>query len=205
MARPYKSGLDYFPLDTVFDTKMELIQAEFGVTGLMVVIMLWQKIYSEHGYYCEWTDEVALLFARKMGLGGNVVSEIIRACIKRGIFDKRLYKQYSILTSKGVQKRYFAITSRRIGVSVKDEYLLVSYTPKTENVCNNEVNVCKNEVNDAHNAQSKVNKRESKVNDIKQKPYEKASYTYRKNAFSDYASDGYFNDFDIMNAQMEQK
>ena len=90
MARPTKSGIDYFPLDTVLDTKFELIEAEFGLTGFAVVVKLFQKIYGEQGYYCEWTDEVALLFAHKCG-GGNAVSEIVSASIKRGIFDKGMY------------------------------------------------------------------------------------------------------------------
>ena len=44
MARPLKDGVDYFPLDTVLDTKFELIEAEYGLTGFAVVVKLLQKI-----------------------------------------------------------------------------------------------------------------------------------------------------------------
>lgn len=199
MARPCKQGLDYFPLDTVFDTKMELIQAEFGLVGVMVVVMLWQKIYAEHGYYCEWTDEVALLFAKKNNISGNAVSEIIKACIRRGIFDKKMYEKHSILTSKGVQERYFEATVRRVSLNVKSEYLLVSYCQKAENACTNPVNADINEVAGDINKQSKVNKKENKVYESKEKVLPKA----KKNHFSDYASDGYLNDFDMMENQMK--
>ena len=74
MARPIKVGLDYFPLDCVLDDKIELIEAEFGLSGFAIIIKLYQKIYAEQGYYCNFSSEVALLFARKNGVGGNVAS-----------------------------------------------------------------------------------------------------------------------------------
>ena len=40
-----KSGIDYFPLDVSMDAKMELIEAEFGLTGFGVVVHLLQEIY----------------------------------------------------------------------------------------------------------------------------------------------------------------
>lgn len=136
-----KEGLDFFPLDTVLDDKFGLIEAEFGLTGFAVVVKLLQKIYGERGYYCEWTKEVALLFARKIGLGGSVVSEIVSASIKRGIFDKDLYDKYGILTSNGIQKRYFEAVSRRKKVTVDQRYLLGDYGHFSENVNKNEKNV----------------------------------------------------------------
>ena len=55
-----KSGLEYFPLDVHLDEKFELIEAEFGLTGFAVIVKLFQRIYGGQGYYCEWTNEVAL-------------------------------------------------------------------------------------------------------------------------------------------------
>ena len=80
-----KSGLDFFPLDVCLDKKFELIEAEYGLTGFGVIVHLLQEIYGKEGYYIEWTEEVALLFARKVGLGGGVVSEIIEASVRRGM------------------------------------------------------------------------------------------------------------------------
>ncbi len=166
MARPIKSGVDYFPLDTVLDTKFELIEAEFGLTGFAIVVKLFQKIYGEQGYYCEWTNEVALLFSHKCG-GGNVVSEIVSAAIKRGIFDKNMYDKYSILTSKGIQERYFEAVNRRVQVNVKKEYLLISDTILSENVNINSINVNINTENVDRNTQ--IKEKESKVNESKGK------------------------------------
>lgn len=128
------NGINYFPLDVHLDDKFELIEAEFGLTGFAVVVKIFQKIYGSQGYYCEWTNDVALLFSKNIGLGCSAVSEIVRASIKRGIFDKTLYDKYSVLTSKGIQTRYFEVVNRRKKVEVKKEYLLIKLDQKTKNV-----------------------------------------------------------------------
>lgn len=164
MARPYSEGrLQYFPLDCVFNDAMKLLEAEFGLTAFAVVVKLWQKIYSGRGYYCEWTKEVALVFSREIGVGANVVSEILQSAFKRGIFDRNLFDKYSILTSDGIQKRYFEAVKRRKQILVDERFLLVSVAQNGINACNNEVNVYNNSVNADINSQSKVN--ESKVNE----------------------------------------
>ena len=129
-----KSGIDYFPLDVTLNAKFELIEAEFGLTGFGVVVHLLQEIYGMAGYYIEWTEEVALLFARKLGLGGSVVSEIIEASVRRGMFDKEKYDKYRVLTSRGIQKRYFEAVSRRKVLEVDESILLVNVTQICKNV-----------------------------------------------------------------------
>lgn len=120
-----KSGLDFFPLDVCLDRKFELIEAEYGLTGFGVIVHLLQEIYGKEGYYIEWTEEVALLFARRIGLGGSVVSEIVEASVRRGMFDKEIYDKYRCLTSRGIQKRYFEAVSRRKSLEVDYNILLV--------------------------------------------------------------------------------
>ena len=144
VARPIKTGVDFFPLDVHMDDSIELIEAEFGLEGFAIVVKLWQKIYAERGYYCEWNDEVALLFAKKIGAGGNVVSEIVNAAIRRGIFNDELFNRYGILTSFGIQTRYFEITSRRTKVDVDKRYLLVSVPENGVSVTKTGVSVYRN-------------------------------------------------------------
>ncbi|MBQ8301022.1 MAG: DUF4373 domain-containing protein [Clostridia bacterium] len=143
------SGIPYFPLDVHLDDKFELIEAEFGLTGFAVVVKLLQRIYGGQGYYCEWTNDVALLFGKKLGLGGNAVSEIVSASVKRGIFDSGLYDKYHILTSKGIQKRYFEAVSRRKKVDVKKQYLLIKVDQlyKNVNILSENVNILSENVN----------------------------------------------------------
>ncbi len=165
MARPVKDGVDYFPLSVVLGDKMALIEAEFGLNGFAVIVKLWQKIYAERGYYCEWTNEVALLFSRSVGLGVNVVSEIVAASIRRGIFDNDIFEKYSVLTSDRIQENYFSAINRRKEVSIKKEYLLVDIHKIISNVNINLINVGNNSENVSNNTQSKV--KEIKVNKTK--------------------------------------
>jgi len=143
------SGIPYFPLDVHLDDKFELIEAEFGLTGFAVVVKLLQRIYGGQGYYCEWTNDVALLFGKKLGLGGNAVSEIVSASVKRGIFDSGLYDKYHILTSKGIQKRYFEAVSRRKKVDAKKQYLLIKVDQlyKNVNILSENVNILSENAN----------------------------------------------------------
>lgn len=128
------SGIPYFPLDVELDDKVKLIEAEFGLKGFAVVIKLFQKIYGGQGYYCEMTNEIVLLFSQSVGLNSNAVYAILGAAIKRGIFDKTLYDKYQILTSRGIQKRYFEAVTRRKNVEVKSEYLLFNASKISSNV-----------------------------------------------------------------------
>lgn len=143
------NGINYFSLNVHLDDKFELIEAEFGLKGFAIVVKLFQKIYGQQGYYCEWTEDVALLFGKNVGLGGDAVSEIVRAAIKRGIFDSELYDKYQILTSRGIQERYFEAVSRRKEVEVRKEYLLIKVDQIYKNVriLNENVNISSKNVN----------------------------------------------------------
>ena len=172
MPRPQKAGVEYFPLDVENDDKLDLIEAEFGLTGFAVIVKLYQRIY-KLGYYCEWNDEVALRFGRRLGTGGKAVSEIVAAEIRRSLFDEEIYRKYGVLTSRGIQKRYFEIVARRKNVEVEQRYLLVSrdLIPVNVNIMYAEtpVNVNTMQAETPENAyrstQSKV--KESKVKESK--------------------------------------
>lgn len=166
-----KSGIDYFPLDVTLDVKFELIEAEFGLTGFGVIVHLLQEIYGKAGYYIEWTEEVALLFARKIGLGGSVVSEIVEASVRRGMFDKEKYERFRVLTSKGIQKRYFEAVSRRKVLEVDYNILLVDAAQILPNVDirAKNVNILSENVDIANQSKVKESKvKERKVNAVSQ-------------------------------------
>lgn len=155
---PEKTNLDWFKLDCKMDDKVELIEAEFGLQAFAIVVRLWQKIYGGEGYYCDWNEDVALVFAKKNNVGAKVVSEIVLASIKRGIFDKGMYDKYGILTSHGIQSRYFEAAGRRKCEKIKSIYLLREHTQNLENI-----NISAPNVNiSAPNADSSAQRREDK-------------------------------------------
>ena len=164
MARPQKEGIDYFPIDCQFSDEVKLIQAEFGLIGLGILVRLWQKIYGGKGFYTKWDDDVALVFASECGVGVSVVKEVVSACLRRGIFNRQKHDQYKVLTSEGIQERYAEATDRRTSQKIDGRYLLIA-TPKNWVIDdNNSINVDNNSENANDNPQSKVNK--SKLNNI---------------------------------------
>ncbi len=164
-GRPTKAGLDYFELDCHMDEKVKLIQAEFGLKGFAVVVKLYQQIYGQNGYYCEWNDDMLLLFMSENGVpcdSKNFIREIVVACIRRNIFSEELFKKYGILTSSGVQKRYLNATSRRESVELKKEYLLISVGKNNNNVNINSISADRNSINVSRNSQSRVKESKGK-------------------------------------------
>ena len=171
MARPCKTGLDFFSFDCVLDDKLRLIEAEFGSKGFTVVVKLWSNIYRDKGYYCEWNDDLMLLFATDevTDCGVNLVKEIVFACIRRNIFSKELYEKYHILTSRGIQKRYAMATAERKRVDWKKEYLLIDIPKNSVISADNSINPPNNSINPPNNPQSKgkeSKRKKSKGNNI---------------------------------------
>ena len=151
MARPIKTGIDYFPFDVDFfdDDKIMLIESEFGMKGGYIAVRLLCKIYKE-GYYYKWGTDECLLFARALGadaVSKGLIDEVIQCMVRRGFFDKKLFEQYKILTSYGIQKRYFEATKRYKKIDVFSEYLLIVDT--------NSINANINSINVNTNATKK--------------------------------------------------
>ena len=137
LARPKKQGLDYFPLDVNIDNKIEIIESKYGILGFGFIIRLFQKIYA-NGYYLEWSQYSALLLKKEIGMSEDDIDEFISFCLEINIFDKTLYSKYNILTSRGIQKRYFTVCKRRKEIEVVKNYLLIKPEEYGVNVDNNE-------------------------------------------------------------------
>jgi hypothetical protein len=135
MGRPLKDGLDYFPLDTKNDDKLDLMEAKYGIVGYAVIIKLWSHIYKEFGYYYPWGEREQLLFSHRINVDINRVNAIIEHAIKIGIFDKSKASM-GVLTSRGIQKRYIEATKRRHEISFYTNLLLVNVNIIPVNVSN---------------------------------------------------------------------
>ena len=144
-------GISYYPMDVNFldDTKFGFIDAKFGAEGVVIILRLWQLIYNDKGYYCEWDEDQAVLFARRYGYGkkGNEVQSIVEEALKRGIFNKTMYDQFGILTSRRIQDVYREAVKRRSSCEIKSEYNLISTTSGTKNCMQKEENCMQKEEN----------------------------------------------------------
>lgn len=165
-----KVGIESFLLDCHTNDNMAEIEAAYGIKGFAVIVKLWQKIYSDKGYYCEWIERSPLLFLSQWfggnsGVDLNLINQVVNYAIKIGIFNESMFNEYAILTSERIQRQYFDVVKRRTEIEVIDEYLLVSVANFKGNVNIIEKNVCRNEKNVCRNSTSKV--KESKVNKSK--------------------------------------
>ena len=163
MSRKTKIGLDYFPHDCIPDDSLEYIIALHKSNGYFVYFRLLEKIYNEYGYYMPADDKTLALFVSKKGLNVdiNVVKSIINDCLCEHLFDKCIHDKYKMLTSKGIQSRFFEAIKRRKEIEIINEYILIDNVDiLLQNVTIKWINVDKS-------TQSKV--KESKVKKSKEK------------------------------------
>ncbi|MBA4274052.1 MAG: hypothetical protein C0436_00200 [Alphaproteobacteria bacterium] len=105
MGRPKKVGLDYFSLDTNWDTAMRLLKAKHGLLGIGCMVELYKTIYYE-GYFITWDADSKLLFSVEHHIEISLLDQIVQEAVDRDMFDADMLKTYHILTSRGIQKRW---------------------------------------------------------------------------------------------------
>lgn len=158
MARPTKQGLDYFPLDVGFlqNVKVRRIMRACGIQSIPVLISLLANTYCDEGYFLRWDSDMPFLIADELGVSEGAVTAVVDKATQVGFFNANMYEKYGVLTSDGIQKRFFEATARRTSVRYDARFLLINVSDYK-----NVVNVYKNSINDDDNQQSKV--KESKV------------------------------------------
>ena len=116
MARPRKTGLEYFPHDTdaANDDKVQALMYSHGIEGYGLYFMLLERTYrSENGKLpiSKFADKIGLL--RLTGLTIEKFDEIVASAIEVGCFDRTAYKTEGCLTSNGILKRIASINKLR--------------------------------------------------------------------------------------------
>jgi len=108
------------------DRKMDKLLDAQGWLGFSIYFYICQKAYGDEGYFYIWSDDSDAAIARRMGAGirSGTVKATVEACLRCGLFDKRLFAQ-GVLTSRGMQKRYaIAIAKRRVRSAIREYWLL---------------------------------------------------------------------------------
>ncbi len=106
MARPNKTGLDYFPFDVDFfeDEKIEAISGEFGMKGELATIKLLCAVYN-NGYFAVWNNLLKMkLLKRLPGISIDLLDQIVNRLVQWGFFEKSLFDSDMVLTSNGILK-----------------------------------------------------------------------------------------------------
>ena len=164
MSRKPKVGIDYFShdVDMLQDIKVKLVKAKYGLIGYAVYLRLLEETYRDCGYYVKIDDNFNILFSDENNIPLNDYILILNDCINNGLFDKKLYDAYNILTSCRIQINYCAATERRKEIGFISEYLLIDtskyYNHEKVNVNIYPINADINSINPCKSTQSKVKK-----------------------------------------------
>jgi hypothetical protein len=130
-GRPLKESLDFSGWDVnIFDNdpKIDKLMDAQGCVGFVIYFYMCQKAYGSNGYYYSWCYDDSATTARKIGggAGAQSVEETVRYCLQIGLFDKRLFDGWKILTNEDIQKRYRQVAVTRTGNKVIKEYWLLN-------------------------------------------------------------------------------
>ena len=175
MPRPYKIGLDYFPLDTDFfmNKKTKSLRRAHDSIGVLAELNLMCRVY-RNGYYYKFDDlnelsmdiaeEIASNQLRKVAAG---VTETINYLVERGILDEELFKR-GIISGVALQEQYVISAYKAKRKIEMDVHCLVDVNDViSKNKVNSEetqVNSEETQVNSEEGTQIKVNKSNSKKN-----------------------------------------
>ena len=147
MARPPKEGIDYAGWDvSIFDSdeKIDALIDSQGIAGFTVYFYLCQKAYGTRGYYLSWGSSQAASVSRRLGKGCSaaLVESVVEKCLQICLFDRELFALHGILTSQGIQRRYWAVKKDRSRNEPPTEYWLLGdetskktegFIPNTQN------------------------------------------------------------------------
>lgn len=187
MARPLKSGFDYFPFDVGFfrSLKIRATIGRFGKGGALLYIYLLALIYDENGYYINYNDDLIDIAAADLQMRPEEIGQVINFFCKRSLFDNKLFTTDKVLTSAGIQKRYQLMAKKRAKnnkVTVNEKFWILD-----ENETQSFIQVRlisdkskkyngyseKNSFNSPKNNTKKSKEKESKVNKSNENPTEK--------------------------------
>jgi hypothetical protein len=113
MPRPYKIGLDYFPLDTDFFTnkKTKSLRRAHDSIGVLTYLNLMCRVY-RNGYYYKFDDleELSMDIAEEIASNqlrrvASSVTETINYLVGRGILDEGLFER-GIISGVAMQEQY---------------------------------------------------------------------------------------------------
>ena len=136
MARPNSEGVGYFPKDVGFyrDDKIKLLRAEFGAKGMYLLDYILCELYEKDGYFMKWDERKCYLVSDGAGCGCNpsFVEEVVVGSVRCEVFDKRVFDEYGVLTSAGIQRRFVRMLKGREYVRLIKEYFVLDVNDKKD-------------------------------------------------------------------------
>lgn len=141
MGRKAEPGISYYQMNCghTRNKKIRLLINDCGGNGYWVWQCILDEAYETKGYYFDNNqDELEIFASDKCKLSLDLVKKVIDCCLRRGLFDKRLYDECGILTSDRMQTLYLEATAerRRKGTEVElaEDFLLIKLPENYQNL-----------------------------------------------------------------------
>ena len=133
MARPLKSGLNYFPHDTdaVNDDKLQSLMALHGAEGYAFYFILLERIFrTENGRITIGTQAEKAGLAKVIGISLKKFEAILSTAIDVKCFCPEVFRMENSLTSIGIQKRLETVKHLREKERIRKENTKDKYKDK---------------------------------------------------------------------------
>ena len=135
VGRNGKIGLDYFSHSTKPSEEEDILFSSQGLEGKGLYYTIQEKIF-ENGYFFK-LDNIRTQKILSYGIDKNYLSNFLQIAFDLEIYDKNLFEEHQILTSKQIQLDYLFACKRRKTVNFISEYFLLR-KQEIENLNNKE-------------------------------------------------------------------
>lgn len=115
MARPRKSGLDFFPhsVDAASDEKIEAMCAVYGNDGYAFYFKLLERIYKNGGILDVQNPAIMAAISRSITADSPLFDQMLQTALDLCLFDRGRYEEEKVLTSIGIQRRAGYVAQER--------------------------------------------------------------------------------------------
>lgn len=124
-----KAGFPYYRAETdrFQDIRIKRLKKEFKGIGYAVYSYILNEIYRVRGCFLEWDESTAFDVSEYWDLKESQVDEIVKYCCAIGLFDKGLFTNGRVITSRAIQIRYLEMSklAKRSNFDIPDKICLI--------------------------------------------------------------------------------
>lgn len=132
------SQLEFVPIDIDMadDPKVSYLMdtvgagdaaARFAAYGRLVLVM--QRVYHD-GFYLSYGKFERIKLAKDAGMSADELDGFIESCIDAELFDAGMFREHGVLTSRGIQARYFRARKTKAVADEDAPFVLGSAAPE---------------------------------------------------------------------------
>ena len=124
-----KTGFPFYRAETdrFQDIRIKRLKKEFKGAGYAVYSYILNEIYRVKGCFLEWDESTAFDVSEYWDLKESQVEEIVKYCCAIGLFDKGLFTNGRVITSRAIQIRYIEMSklAKRNSFDIPDSICLI--------------------------------------------------------------------------------